>query len=136
VHSPKEKRRGRQIIKSFQVRAHTKSNDLCPVQTLLAYRSCCPHCSSTCLFVNFISLENTLQAATIQGWISRLLQKSTTESRVSIRSIASSLALSSSIPKEDVVTMGNWSTSSTFENNYRQEHLSLFDFTSTLITLD
>ena len=44
------------------------------------------------------------------------------------------LPLQSGIPKEDIVTMGNWSSSSTFENHYHREHLSTFDFTNTLIT--
>ncbi|KAG2221841.1 hypothetical protein INT45_003555 [Circinella minor] len=136
VHCPKEKRHGRRIIKSFQVRAHSKSTTLCPIQTFLAYRDRRPQCSSINLFVNSISPDQPLQASTIQGWISRLLRKSTSEPMVSLRSIASSLALASGVPKEDVVTMGNWSNSLTFENHYRREHLSLFDFTSILITLD
>ncbi|KAI8880744.1 hypothetical protein K501DRAFT_335170 [Backusella circina FSU 941] len=136
VHCPKEKRRGRRIIKTFQVCAHTQLTALCPIQTFLAYRECRPQCSSVPLLVNSIFPEKALQASTIQGWISRLLRKSTSEPRVSIRSIASSLALASGIPKEDVITMGDWSNSAIFENHYRREHLSLFDFISTLITLD
>jgi hypothetical protein len=46
------------------------------------------------------------------------------------------LALESGIPKEDIITMGNWVSSTTFENHYRREHLSTFDFTNTLITSD
>ncbi|KAI7898081.1 uncharacterized protein BX663DRAFT_546695 [Cokeromyces recurvatus] len=126
----------RRIIKSFKVRAHTDSTTLCPLQTFLVYAQRRPVCSSLSLFVNSISPDRPLQASTIQGWISRLLRRSTSEPRVSLRSIASSLALASGIPKDDVVTMGNWSNSSTFENHYRREHLSQFDFTSTLITLD
>ncbi|KAG2191280.1 hypothetical protein INT47_001830 [Mucor saturninus] len=136
VHCPKEKRQGCRIIKSFKVRAHTNSITLCPLQTFLVYAQRRPVCSSLSLFVNSISPDRPLQASTIQGWISRLLRRSTSEPRVSLRSIASSLALASGIPKDDVVTMGNWSNSSTFENHYRREHLSQFDFTSTLITLD
>jgi hypothetical protein len=56
------------------------------------------------------------------------------EKRVSLRSIASSLALQSGIHKDDIVTMGNWASSTTFENYYRREHLSSIDFTNTLIT--
>ncbi|KAG2224150.1 hypothetical protein INT45_000165 [Circinella minor] len=113
-----------------------ESTTLCPIQTFLAYRDRHPQCSSINLFVNSISPDQPLQASTIQGWISRLLRKSTSKPRVSLRCIASSLALASGVPKEDVVTMGNWSNSLTFENHYRREHLSLFDFTSILITLD
>ena len=32
--------------------------------------------------------------------------------------------------------MGNWASSKTFEDYYRREHLSTFDFTNTLITGD
>ncbi|KAG1617878.1 hypothetical protein G6F44_013031 [Rhizopus delemar] len=113
-----------------------RSPILCPVKTFLDYRERRPQCSTTGLFINSSSPNKPLTASTIQGWIFRLLRKSTSETRISIRLIASSLALSSGIPKEDVVTMGNWTNSSTFENHYRREHLSLFDFTNTLITLD
>ncbi|KAI8967662.1 hypothetical protein BDB01DRAFT_733767 [Pilobolus umbonatus] len=70
------------------------------------------------------------------SWMSKLIKLSTTEKRVSLRSVASSLALQSGIPKEDIVTMGNWASSTTFENHYRREHLSSFDFTNTLLQLD
>ncbi|KAI8880158.1 hypothetical protein K501DRAFT_141891, partial [Backusella circina FSU 941] len=108
---------------------------LCPVQTFVAFQQRRPQCSSTSLFVNSVAPNRPLQTGTIQGWLSRLLRKSTLEPRVSLRSIASSLALAAGIPKEDVVTMGNWSNSQTFENHYRREHLSLFDFTNTLINV-
>ncbi|RCH87994.1 hypothetical protein CU097_002700 [Rhizopus azygosporus] len=37
---------------------------------------------------------------------------------------------------DDVVTMGNWSSSAVFENHYCREHLSQFDFSNTLIDID
>ncbi|KAG1138678.1 hypothetical protein G6F37_010597 [Rhizopus arrhizus] len=74
--------------------------------------------------------------STIQSWISKLIHLSTDKKRVSLRSSASSLALQSGIPKDDLVIMGNWASSKTFKDNYRQEHLSTFDFTNTLITSD
>ncbi|ORE11959.1 hypothetical protein BCV72DRAFT_192221, partial [Rhizopus microsporus var. microsporus] len=61
---------------------------------------------------------------------------SITEPRVSLRPIASSLALKTGIPKDDIVTMGNWPSSAVFENHYRREHLSQFDFSNTLIDID
>ncbi|KAG1508258.1 hypothetical protein G6F52_011433 [Rhizopus delemar] len=136
VHNPKEKRRGRRIIKSFQVVAHNNNPTLCPVQTFISFSKRRPSCSSTALFLNSIAPNNPLQTATIQGWLSCLLRKSTSEPRVNVRSIASSLALASGIPREDVVTTSNWSNSQVFENHYRREHLSLFDFTSTLIQIE
>ncbi|KAI9469121.1 MAG: hypothetical protein EXX96DRAFT_492231, partial [Benjaminiella poitrasii] len=47
-----------------------------------------------------------------------------------------SLALRAGIPKDDIVTMDNWASSTTFENFHRREHLSHFHFTSTLLTID
>ncbi|PHZ08111.1 uncharacterized protein RHIMIDRAFT_242065 [Rhizopus microsporus ATCC 52813] len=41
--------------------------------------------------------------------------------------------LRSGIPVEDIVTLGNWSSSDVFHNHYRREHLSLIDFTNTVL---
>ncbi|RCH96867.1 hypothetical protein CU097_013479 [Rhizopus azygosporus] len=77
-----------------------------------------------------------LSVHTIQHWIGKLVRISTTEPCVSLRPIASSLALKARIPKDDIVTMGNWPSSTGFENHYRREHLSQFDFSNTLIDID
>ncbi|KAG1456001.1 hypothetical protein G6F46_007803 [Rhizopus delemar] len=132
VHCPKEKRKRRSIIKSFLVRAHSQAT-LCPISVFTAF---CTRRASTApnrLFINSHHAGSPISVRTIQGWLRRLLRFSTTESRVSLRSIASSLALQAGIPKEDIVTMGNWSSSQTFEHHYRREHLSTFDFTNTLV---
>jgi hypothetical protein len=133
VSCPKEKRARRSIIKSFEVQAHSNPS-LCPVTTYIAHMRKRPSCSSTTLFVNALEPNKPLSTRTIQRWIRNLLQISTKEEKVSLRSIASSLALQAGIPKDDIVTMGNWSSSTTFENHYRREHLPNFDFTNTLIT--
>jgi hypothetical protein len=132
VDCPKEKRKRRRIIKSFQVKAHIDQR-ICPVYTFQIFLQRRPPCQATTLFVNSLQPNNLISSRTIQSWISRLIDLSTDEKRVSLRSIASSLALQSGIPKEDVVTMGNWTSSKTFEDHYRREHLSMFDFTNTLI---
>ncbi|CEG80909.1 hypothetical protein RMATCC62417_15172 [Rhizopus microsporus] len=72
----------------------------------------------------------------VGSWIGKLVKISTTESRVSLRSIASSFALKAGISKDDIVTMGNWPSSAVFENHCRREHLSQFDFSNTLIDID
>ncbi|KAG2228546.1 hypothetical protein INT48_000313 [Thamnidium elegans] len=108
VNCPKEKR-GRRMIKR-------------------------PACRATTLFVNSLRPNNPISVRTIQGWLTKLLHLSTSENRVSIRSIVSSLALQVGIPKEDIVTLGNWTSSTTFENHYRREHLSQFDSTNSLIS--
>jgi hypothetical protein len=135
VHCPKEKRQRRRIIKSFQVKAHIDPR-LCPVHTFQLFHHRRPTCQATTLFINSLQPNKLISARTIQSWISKLIHRSTHEKRVSLRSIASSLALQSGIPKEDIITMGNWASSTTFENHYRREHLSTFDFTNTLIISD
>ncbi|ORE00805.1 hypothetical protein BCV72DRAFT_218471, partial [Rhizopus microsporus var. microsporus] len=67
------------------------------------------------------------------SWIRRFIQMSTNEPRVNLRSLASSLALRAGIPVEDIVTLGNWSSSDVFHNHYRREHLSLIDITNTVL---
>lgn len=129
VHCPKEKRNRRHIIKS-----HSDSR-MCPVETFRLFVQRRPNTIATKPFVNSLRPNHPLQCRTIQSWISTLIQRSTSEKRVSLRSIGSSLALASGIPKEDVVTMGNWTNSITFENHYRREHLSNFDFTNTLVEI-
>ncbi|EIE78258.1 hypothetical protein RO3G_02962 [Rhizopus delemar RA 99-880] len=76
-----------------------------------------------------------IKSFTVKAHIRRLLRFSTSEPRVTLRSIASSFALQAGIPLDDVVTMGNWTSSKTFESHYRREHLATFDFTNTLVSL-
>ncbi|KAG1228129.1 hypothetical protein G6F68_006457 [Rhizopus microsporus] len=63
-----------------------------------------------------------------------MIRVSTEERSISVRSIASSLTLRCGVPKEDIVTLGNWTNSSTFENHYRREHTSCLNFTQILIS--
>ncbi|ORE02608.1 hypothetical protein BCV72DRAFT_338596 [Rhizopus microsporus var. microsporus] len=85
-------------------------------------------------------------AATVTGDYLRFLEKTMDEMDYfpelkgyyidSLQSIASSLALKAGIPKDDNITMSNWFSSAVFENHYRREHLSQFDFSNTLIDID
>ncbi|KAG2206292.1 hypothetical protein INT47_007306 [Mucor saturninus] len=61
---------------------------------------------------------------------------STDEKRVSLTSITSSLAFQSGIPKDGIVTMGNWASSTRFETIIAENISPNFDFTNTLITSD
>ncbi|KAG1525821.1 hypothetical protein G6F51_014350 [Rhizopus arrhizus] len=58
---------------------------------------------------------------------------STQEPGVSVRSLASSMALHHGIPLDDIVTLGNWSSSTTFHNHYRRQHMSMVDFSRALL---
>ncbi|ORY94094.1 hypothetical protein BCR43DRAFT_443010, partial [Syncephalastrum racemosum] len=81
---------------------------------------------SDSLFVNSIRPSAPLQVSTISGWLRRLLTRSsalssTAESTLpSLRSVASNLALVNGASLEDVLVMGNWSSSTVFDNHYRR----------------
>ena len=124
---------------AFQTINPTFKSTAAPTQKLYDVScrfSSSPSDSPDTLFLHSYAPLKLLSARTIQRWIGKLVKISTTEPRVSLRFIASSFALKSGIPKDDVVTMGNWSSSAVFENHYRREHLSQFDFSNTLIDID
>ncbi|OAD80531.1 hypothetical protein PHYBLDRAFT_138093 [Phycomyces blakesleeanus NRRL 1555(-)] len=115
------------------VRAHLDQR-LFPVHTFQILLQRRPYFQASTLFINSLQTNKPLTARTIQIWISKLIRLSTSEPRVSLRSIASSLALQSDIPKADIVTMGHLTWSTTFEKHCLREHLPRFDFTNKLIT--
>ncbi|ORE13128.1 hypothetical protein BCV71DRAFT_159613, partial [Rhizopus microsporus] len=85
-------------------------------------------------FVNSRCSQEPLATPTISTWLRNMIRVSTEERSISVRSIASSLTLRCGVPKEDIVTLGNWTNSSTFENHYRREHTSCLNFTQILIS--
>ncbi|CEP15474.1 hypothetical protein, partial, partial [Parasitella parasitica] len=48
--------------------------------------------------------------------------------------LASSRALDLGVPKDHIVTLGNWAYSSTFENHYQRNQMAQVDFTSTVLS--
>ncbi|KAI7861528.1 hypothetical protein BDF14DRAFT_1887087 [Spinellus fusiger] len=72
-------------------------------------------------------------ATTISAWLCRFINKSTTDT-ISIRSIASSCALAQGIALDDIVTLGNWTSSTTFHNHYKRQHMTTVDFTSAVLS--
>ncbi|CAO3693379.1 unnamed protein product [Rhizopus microsporus] len=76
-----------------------------------------------------ISLDN--ENANIQRYLTILA-----DCRTLLLNLSSQVNDMPGIPKDDVVTMGNWSSSAVFENHYCREHLSQFDFSNTLIDID
>ncbi|KAG0732125.1 hypothetical protein G6F57_015500 [Rhizopus arrhizus] len=74
-----------------------------------------------------------VKVTTISSWIRRLIQLSTNEPRANLRSLASSAALRAGIDLDDIITLGDWSSSTVFEQHYRREHLTNVDFTSTVL---
>ncbi|CEJ04049.1 hypothetical protein RMCBS344292_18019 [Rhizopus microsporus] len=136
VVSPKETRDHRRIIKPFIIFLNQGSS-LCPVRALIALSDhpSLSHISNySSLFVNSRCLQDLLATSTISTWLRNMIRILTEERNVSIRSIASSLTLRRGVPKEDIITLGNWTNSSTFENHYRQEHMPCFNFTQILLS--
>ncbi|KAH8547913.1 hypothetical protein BGW37DRAFT_407086, partial [Umbelopsis sp. PMI_123] len=76
------------------------------------------------LLVNSINPAKPITVGTISSWIRRSTKMSTDLVSVpSIRSIASDIALSRGASKGDVVTLGNWSSDTVFDNHYRRSRL-------------
>ncbi|KAG1435959.1 hypothetical protein G6F56_013758 [Rhizopus delemar] len=124
IVAPKERRNQVRIIKPYHIHPHPDTR-LCPVQCFQAVRTH-PLASSRppdVLFVNSANPALPVKSTTISTWLRRLLHHSTSESRVSVRSLGSSLALRRGISVDDIVTLGNWRSSETFHNFYRREHL-------------
>ncbi|KAI8638297.1 hypothetical protein BD408DRAFT_320981, partial [Parasitella parasitica] len=89
------------------------------------------------LFVKSNNIHQPLSASALLSWPHReFISLATSESRVSIRSLASSRALEQQgVPVQDIVTLGNWTSSSdTFRNHYQQNHMAQVDFTSTVLS--
>ncbi|CEP13162.1 hypothetical protein [Parasitella parasitica] len=53
---------------------------------------------------------------------------------VSVRLLASSLALKNGVPYDQVVTQGNWVLSITFEQHYRRDQLATHDFSAAVLS--
>ncbi|KAG1156093.1 hypothetical protein G6F37_007931 [Rhizopus arrhizus] len=51
-----------------------------------------------------------------------------------MRSLASSRALDQGVSMEDIVTMGNWAQSTTFQNHYQRNHMAQVNFTTTVLS--
>lgn len=140
VVSPKETRKRRKIIKPYTIHPHATDPELCPVVCFLALRNH-PQVPSrpidSLLFVkpSLLRTCSPIASSTISSWLHRnFISLSTSESRVSIRSLASSQAFDSGVDLQDITSLGNWASSTTFTNHYQRNHMAKIDFTSKLLT--
>ncbi|KAG0804514.1 hypothetical protein G6F57_014550 [Rhizopus arrhizus] len=112
VVSPKETCKKRRIIKPFTVHPHTRDQELCPVQCFIALRDhpgLQARPENSTLFIKSNNIRQPLSASTLSSWLHReFISLSTSESRVSIRSLASSRALDQGVSMDHIVTLGNW----------------------------
>ncbi|KAI8050092.1 hypothetical protein BDF21DRAFT_392519, partial [Thamnidium elegans] len=51
-----------------------------------------------------------------------------------MRSLASSRALDKGVSIDNIVSLGNWASSSTFQDHYRRNQMATVDFTSTALS--
>ncbi|KAG1481975.1 hypothetical protein G6F54_013674 [Rhizopus delemar] len=116
VVAPKGRRAGRRIVKPFRVYSH-QDPSLCPVATFQAIRDHLAHLIPQPTVTSFFVNTNTnmtkqiVKVTTINSWIRRLIQLSTNEPRANLRSLASSAALRAGIDLDDIITLGDWSSS-------------------------
>ena len=135
VVAPKERRKSRRILKPFTIYPLANSA-LCPVYTFICvrdHRLLLSRRPQNVLFVNAKQPRKPVTISTIGTWLRNLIKMSTQEPGVSVRSLASSIALHHGIPLDDIVTLGNWSSSTTFHNHYRRQHMSMVDFSRALL---
>ena len=122
VVSPKETRKKRRIIKPFTVHPHQDDIELCPVECFKALQmhpSLAARPERSQLFVKSHLISHPLSSSTLSSWLHReFISLSTNESRVSIRSLASSRALDQGVSMENIASLGNWASSSTFQEHY------------------
>ncbi|KAG2212979.1 hypothetical protein INT45_005487 [Circinella minor] len=123
IVAPKETRQGRRINKDLVLLPLLDDVDLCPVATFEALVAHPGRSSSQFLFINSRHTDQPLAVTTLSTYIRSVLKLSPTASLngsrlPSVRSVASDKALRNSVSLDDVLLMGNWSSSSVFNNHY------------------
>ncbi|KAG2215915.1 hypothetical protein INT46_004171 [Mucor plumbeus] len=137
VNAPKEKQKKRRIIKPFRIHPHNSDVEICLVQCFKALKdhpvlSTRPTGSN--LFVNSNLIQQPLPASTLLTWLHHdFISLSTTESRITIRSLASSRALAQGVSLDGILSLGNWASSSTFQDHYQRNQMANVNFTSTIL---
>ncbi|KAI9005419.1 hypothetical protein CLU79DRAFT_713204, partial [Phycomyces nitens] len=139
IEAPKEMREGRCIVKSPIIHPHSSNLALCPVLAFSVLRdhpAALSHPVNT-LFVCSKRPSLPFLVITISSWLSTLTQMYTlVKPCLSIRSLASNLAIQSGAPLDDVVAMGKWSSPSVFDTHYRRLHALCTNITESVLPAD
>ncbi|KAI8889330.1 hypothetical protein K501DRAFT_266874 [Backusella circina FSU 941] len=95
IVAPKEQRRGQKIIKPVMLHPHTEINfcQFVACTVLLDHPFVREKRPPSALFVNPHTPSVTIKTTTISSWLRQLIRLSTSETRVSVRSLTSSLTL-------------------------------------------
>ncbi|ORE01949.1 hypothetical protein BCV72DRAFT_319668 [Rhizopus microsporus var. microsporus] len=76
--------------------------------------------ANSLLFLHANNIRKPVVSHTISSWLHHnFISKCTTESCVSIRSLASFTALGNGVSLQDIVSPGNWASSDTFQQYYQ-----------------
>jgi hypothetical protein len=139
VVSPKETRKKRRIIRRFTVHPYTSDQGLCRVQYFKALRDhpdLQARPANSQLFIKSDNIRQLLSASTLFSWLHReFISLSTSELRVSIRSLMSSRALDQGVSMDHIMTLGNWALSGAFQDHYQLNQIAMIDFTTTVIAV-
>ncbi|KAI9033824.1 hypothetical protein CLU79DRAFT_714665 [Phycomyces nitens] len=92
----------------------------------------CKEPTKEALFVKANQPTRAVKTETISSWLRAVVRFSKSHT-VSVRSLASSLALERGMPINEIVTLGNWSSEEVFQNHYRRSHTSEADFTNLVL---
>ncbi|KAI9316061.1 hypothetical protein BX666DRAFT_1860206, partial [Dichotomocladium elegans] len=115
IDAPKETRQGRHICKELTIRPLPQDPALCPVQAFQALVSHPLRSSSPALFVNSRAPSRRLAVTTLSAFLRRILRVSVPsipgKRGPSVRSAASDTTLRNGAPLDDILLMGNWSSS-------------------------
>ena len=125
IVAPKETRNGRRIYKDLTLLPLPDDVKLCPVHTFKALLVHPSRATSDFLFVNSRQPTQPLAVTTLSTYVRSVLRLSPTASQVgsrlpSVRSVASDKALRNGVPLDEVLLMGNWSSSTVFNNHYQR----------------
>ncbi|KAG1627672.1 hypothetical protein G6F44_012128 [Rhizopus delemar] len=130
-----EKRKKQRIIKTLTVHPHAHNSSLCPVAAFIALHDHTIASSvrpPSSLFVKSTNPNRPVQSTTISTWIRNLVKLSTSEKKVSLRSVAASLALDNGMPLQDIITLAAQESpvTSDSEDNFED---APFDFQEDII---
>ncbi|CAO3630155.1 unnamed protein product [Mucor fragilis] len=83
----------------------------------------------------FHNINQPLSSSTISTWLHHdFINLCTNEPGISIQSLASSRALDLGVPMDNIVALGNWTSSDTFVNHYQRNQMAQVDFTFTVLS--
>ncbi|KAI7847851.1 hypothetical protein BDC45DRAFT_451190 [Circinella umbellata] len=138
IVAPKETRNGRRIYKDLTLLPLPDDVELCPVHTFKALLVHPSRATSDFLFVNSRQPTQPLAVTTLSTYVRSVLYLSPTASQVgsrlpSVRSVASDKALRNGVPLDEVLLMGNWSSSTVFNNHYRRDRQTVQNISAAVI---